>query len=160
MKLELPDSISSPQDLNGLLLEVHEYSRWLSHNAVKEEAGAEASPQPAISDSARAVISSWHGKKSPSVKTLDKLIEALEDFRGSASKMVITLAAPPGPKIKADLVGWCRKNLSEDVLVDFDFDGNLLGGMVVRWGSHIHDWSFRRQILENRYSFPEVLRNV
>jgi F0F1-type ATP synthase delta subunit len=70
------------------------------------------------------------------------------------------LAAPPSNGIKKTLVAWCRKNIATDILVNFDFNSTLLGGMVVRYGSHVFDWSFRRKILEEHSKFPGVLRNV
>jgi F0F1-type ATP synthase delta subunit len=74
--------------------------------------------------------------------------------------MTITLAAPATTGIKKQLTAWCRDNVAPDVLVRFEFNQTLLGGMVVRFGSHIYDWSLRRQILDGRTKFPEVLRNV
>ena len=53
----------------------------------------------------------------------------------------------------------CRP-VAPDVLVNFQFNATILGGMVVRYGSHVYDWSFRRQILAKRDTFPEVLRRV
>lgn len=160
MKLKLPADIVSSQDLNELILEIKQYSSWHSHNSVKKQAGAKSSQLPDLSKVAGDIIDSFHGKKEPSVKSLDKLIEALEDYKDTAQTITVTLAAPPHPKLKSQLTDWCRKHLREEVLVDFSFDSTLLGGMVVRSGSHIYDWSFRRQILLNRYQFTEVLRRV
>ena len=74
--------------------------------------------------------------------------------------MSITLAAPAGAGLKRTLAEWCRQNIDENLLVHFDFNATLLGGMVVNYGSRIFDWSFRRRILEDRAKFPEVLRRV
>ena len=160
MKLKLPANVYSPQDLDGLLMEIREYARWYSHEAVKKKATAKPSQPPSVSSDTREVIREWHGGKESTAKTLDKLIAAVEDLRDTAPTIAITLAAPAGPKLKAQLTDWCRQHLRADILVDFSFDGSLLGGMVVRWGSHIYDWSFRRQILQSRHQFPEVLRRV
>lgn len=166
MKLKLPNSIISTQDLNQLILEIHGYVRWHNHESVKkqatadEQAGVEDRQPSGFSTEAQEMLRNWHGKKTPTPKTLDQLIDELEDFKDSAPRVVITLAAPAGPKQKKHLAGWCREHLRSDILVDFEFDSNLLGGMIVRCGSHIYDWSFRRQILQNSRHFPEVLRRV
>jgi F0F1-type ATP synthase delta subunit len=50
--------------------------------------------------------------------------------------------------------------VAPNMLVDFKFNSTMLGGMVVQYGSHIYDWSFRQRILDARDKFPEVLRSV
>lgn len=160
MKLKLPATVYSPQDVDELLLQVREYAGWHSHNQVKKQAGAQSSDAPELSPDALATIRGWHGSKDPTSKSLDDLISGLEELKEQAPRIFITLAAPAGKKLKVELTEWCRSNLRPDTLVEFSFDSGLLGGMVVRRGSHIHDWSFRRQILENRRHFPEVLRRV
>jgi len=62
--------------------------------------------------------------------------------------------------IQKNLVNWCRENIAPNILITFQFNATLLGGMVIRHGSNIFDWSFRRQILAARNNFPEVLRRV
>ena len=115
---------------------------------------------PTLSPSALELVRGATGGKLLSQSTLDELIEKLDKYKVNTPTITITLAAPPTADIKADLVAWCRKNLAPDMLVNFKFNGLLLGGMVIRYGSHIFDWSFRRQILENRHKFPEVLSRV
>lgn len=157
----LPDSIVSPQDITGLLLELHDYARWFSHNAIKKKVhtgrldnGPELSPQ------ARDLLHEWSKTGPLNVKSLDKNIRALADYAHTAPHMTITLAAPAPARLKQTLTAWCRQNFAPDMLVSFDFNSSLCGGMVVRYGSHMFDWSFRRQILAQKQKFPEVLRNV
>ena len=163
MKINLPETISSPQDLRALTLEVHEYARWFAHAAVKQrlaEGKVAEAEAPTLSPAAGAIIKDWHAKVEVSVDSLDKLIASLEETAEKAEVINITLAAPPVAGLKKSLTLWCRQNLNPNVLVTFDFNATLLGGMVVRSGSRIFDWSFRRQILDNRSKFPEVLRHV
>lgn len=161
MKLLLPDSVSSSQDLTSLIVEIHGYSRWFSHNGIKQQTSAKnATPPPYLSASALELIRTSAGKKLLDQSILDELILTLETFKASAPSLTITLAAPPSHDLKQTLVNWCRHNISPNILVSFQFNATLLGGMVVRYGSHIFDWSFRRQILANRQNFPEVLRRV
>lgn len=161
MKLNLPDSVSSAQDLSALTMEIHEYAKWFAHNAIKERAHAKRGvPPPIVSAGALELIRSCSGTKLLTQKSLDDLIHELELFKKTASIITITLAAPPTGDIKATLVAWCRKNISKNILVNFRFNSTLLGGMVVRFGSHVFDWSFRRQILNERSKFPEVIRRV
>ncbi len=161
IKFKLDESISSLQDLRGLVLEIHEYQRWFSHNAIKKKIHIPSkSKPPELSPAAKSVLREWCAGKDLTIKMLDELIKTLEAYGRNAPSMSITLAALPSSGMKKILVGWCRDNISPNVMVDFQFNSTLLGGLVVRSGSHIFDWSFRRQILAERNKFPEVLRRV
>jgi len=161
MKLKLPDSIASPQDVSALLLEVKEYSQWFSHELIKVESNIKhVSKSPELSTGAKTLFEEMFSKKSHDKGSLDDLVDILSKYSNDAPIMTITLAAPVPNSVKETLVAWCRNNLAKNTLVNFQFNTSLLGGMVVRFGSHIFDWSFRRQILGNKNNFPKVLRNV
>ena len=161
MKIKLPSIVSSPQDLTALTLEIMEYARWYQHESIKDRVDAKRRTEaPTLSPAATELLRQEGKGKDLSKQELDTLVKALQDIKNSAPTMTITLAAPPTNAVKADLVTWCRENISPGVLVNFQFNSTLLGGMVVRCGSRVMDWSFRRQILEGRHHFPEVLRHV
>ena len=84
----------------------------------------------------------------------------LEKYIKTAPSITITLVAPTTNDTRKTLVNWCRKNIAPNILVDFRFNTTILGGMVIRYGSHIFDWSFRRQLLNNSKNFSEILRHV
>jgi hypothetical protein len=161
MTLKLPDSVSSSQDLTSLQLEMRDYARWFAHDAMKKRVSGKASSSaPQLTPSANELLHSWTAGKPLTQTRLDDLIKALDVYKRDATTLTITLAAPPTNDIKQTLVSWCRTNIAPDVLITFQFNSTLLGGMVVRYGSRVFDWSFRRQILAARTSFPEVLRRV
>ena len=161
MKLSLPSSISSDGMLTGLLLEVREYTKWFSQYSVAARVKANfASPQPELSPVAAELIRSWAKDSTLSQQSLDQLITELEQIKNTAPVMTITLAAPATAEVKQSLVTWCRANIDANILVNFRFNSTLLGGMVVRFGSHIHDWSFRRVILGERHRWSEILGRV
>ena len=165
MRLQLHDSVSSPQDLKTLILDIREYARWFSHVATKQRVRAEkdvgkTDEPPSMSEAAVALLKGVSGDKPLTQESLDSLITALEDFEAQAPLIEVTLAAPPSGGLKKTLTAWFRKNIDPNVLVSFQFNSTLLGGMVVRYGSRIFDWSFRRQILAERGHFPEVLRRA
>jgi len=152
---KIPDSVSSPQDLAALLLEMREYARWFAHESIKKRVNAKhTSDAPAMSAAATQLV------RDLDQKGLDTLIETLEDYKKSAPSLTITLPAPPTNGLKITLVAWCRENIAPNVLVTFRFNSALLGGMTVHFGSRVFDWSFRRQLLAGRERFPEVLRRV
>jgi F0F1-type ATP synthase delta subunit len=161
MKLKLPDSVSSPQDLTALLLEVQEYARWFAHEAVKKRVNAKHGQQaPVMSPMTTEFLRTWRAESSLTAQSLASLVKSLEDYKKTAPSLTLTLAAPPTSDVKRTLVAWCRINIAPNILVNFQFNTTLLGGMVIRYGSRVLDWSFRRQILDARGKFPEVLRRV
>ena len=161
MKLRLPDSVYSSQHLTSLILEIRDYARWFYHNGIKERTNTKhAVLPPFLSPAALELIRTCSGTRLLDQPSLDALIEKLVAYEKNAPCLTITLAAPPSGDVKQTLVAWCRTNIAPNVLVAFQFNATLLGGMVVRYGSHIFDWSFRRQILAARDRFPEVLRRV
>ena len=159
--LRLPDGLSSPQDLGAVIAEIRDYARWFNHVAIKKRVGAKstaADTAPALTPAAAELIGTLGSVSQLNTRALDGLINTLEDYKQSAPTISITMAAPPTNGLKQSLVAWCRQNIAPDALVSFSFNTTLLGGMVVRYGSHIYDWSFRRQILDGRSRFPEILR--
>jgi hypothetical protein len=161
MKLALPNSVSSLQDLSTLINEVKEYGKWWTHNAIKHRAGAKkGTPPPVLSEAALELIRASSGKKLLDQRTIDNLIKELEGYKKTAPTATVTLAAPAPKSVKLEIVTWFRENIDPSILVTFEFNSTLLGGMVVRYGSRVLDWSFRRQILAGRGNFPEVLRRV
>lgn len=162
MKLKLPNSVYSPEQLTGLALEVKTYAHWASQTAIKKQVtGKTYQVAPEITPAANELLSSWFsGKKSSTLQDFDQLLEALEHIKNDAPRVSITVAAPAPESLRQQLVGWCRDNVDPDVLVSFSFNSTLLGGVVIRCGSRIFDWSFRKQILDNRATFPEILKHV
>lgn len=161
MKLQLPGSIASAQDLGALMLETRAYSRWFAHESIKQRVrGGTLAKVPAQTPALQELLHTWKGTGELTQTKLDALIAALETYRKTAPTLTITLAAPATGAVKASLVDWCRANISPNVLISFEFNATLLGGAVVRTGSRVFDWSFRRQILDQREAFPEVLRRV
>jgi len=158
----LPNNIWSPDDLRELVTDLKRYAAWLSSYSIKQRVGATAQPaeQPTLSSTALTLLHDLHDRQALSAASVTKLIADLEALQVVAPHITFTLAAPPSNGLKKALVSWCREHISHDSLVSFQFNATILGGMVVRYGSHIYDWSFRRQILSNRGKFPEILRNV
>ena len=161
MKPNLPASISSRQDLKAAIMELQSYAKWAGQNNIKQKvAGQKLDGEPVLSQGAAEIVRQWQAQDQTAKAGLGKLIEDLESFAAKAPFVTITLAAPAPVQLRQAIVDWFRRNIRGDLLVDFQFNGTMLGGMVVRYGSRVADWSFKRQILANRAKFAEVLRNV
>ena len=161
MKLTVPDSVASAQDFAALANDVHAYAAWASKELIKQKvSGKSAGAQPQLSDEATTVIRSWGNGKPLTQTSIDSLIKALDEYKKSSPTVTITLAAIPSGEVKTKLVAWCRKELNPQILITFRLNRNILGGMVVAYGSHIHDWSFRRRLTDASKPFSEVLGRV
>lgn len=161
MKKPLSEAIISPQDLTAAMLEVREYARWFNQATIRQKlkAGEPVDP-PGASPAVVDLLKAWAADKPLDAKRLDDLLDELADWQDRAPHVKLTLAAPAPTPVRRDLAAWCRTNIDPEALLSFNFNATLLGGMVISCGSHIFDWSFRRQILESRGKFPEVLRRV
>jgi F0F1-type ATP synthase delta subunit len=158
---KLSDDICSPQDLTTLILEVKEYARWYEHESIKRRAtSAPQSTQPILSPTTAIFLRSVSTNGTLQSAQLDAIIKELENYKTSAPTVTITLAAPVTEHVKKMLTAWCRTELSPAILVSFEYNRTLLGGMVIRYGSHVHDWSFRRTLLTTPLKFSEVLARV
>lgn len=159
--LQLPPNIISPQDLARLEIEVTAFTDWFHHNAIKQEMHiAKGTAMPGMSQECLFVLRSISTNGTLTQTSLDALLNEIRKAHQSAPTVSITLAAPAGNQLKQQLTEWCRRELDPTILVDFRFNATILGGMVVRYGSHVYDWSFRRSILSKRAEFAKVLRNV
>jgi hypothetical protein len=161
MKPNLPPSVSSRQDLKAVVMELQGYLHWLSQNQIKQEVTQQAfGDRPDLSGPAQEILNQEQAGQEITKESLTKLIESLEAFAAKAPYVSVTLAAPAPRPLREEVVSWFRKNVNHNMLVDFSFNATMLGGMVIRYGSHVFDWSFKRQIMAGRAKFPEVLRNV
>lgn len=161
MKLMLPDDIYSHQDLKQLINELKNYVAWFRKMAIKARVGQPVETEsPTLSNAAQQFIDELDQNAQNNDQLLDELITILKRFEMEAPTITITLAAPADNDLKSKLVAWCRQNLDPKILVEFHYRSNIFGGMVVKYGSQIFDWSFHRQIMANVSHFPEVLRRV
>ena len=161
MKPNLPPSISSRQDVKAVIMELKRYIRWVSQSEIKQSVTQQASAQqPAVSPTTMDVVNGSHAGKPLTKDSLESLIKSLDAFVAKAPFVTVTLAAPAPNSLRQAIVSWFRQNVRPNLLVDFSFNSTMLGGMVVRYGSHVFDGSFKRQILADRAKFPEILRNV
>lgn len=161
MSLELPNDVSGSQDLSALILELRGYHKWYSHESIKQNVGkTTVGTPPPLSPSTLTIVKSLESGKQLDLPHIEAKITELENFKRTAKTITITLAGHPSANLRLALTNWCRTNLDSNILVNFQVNSTILGGMVVRYGSRIFDWSFKRQILGNISIFPEVLRRV
>lgn len=160
MELKLPEDVISTQDLKAVVIEIRRYAKWFAQANIKLRVSKVGPTEPpSVSPVAFKLITEFAGQQ-VSQKSLDTLLLALEAFATKAPHVSITLAAVAPGTLRKTMVAWWRRQIDPRMLVDFHFNSAILGGMVVRYGSHVYDWSFRQKIMNSRDIFPETLRRV
>lgn len=81
-------------------------------------------------------------------------------IRDKAPVVHLTLAALPNRTLKRQLVEWFRHEINPYMLLTFAVRTDIGGGIVVRAGSHIYDFSFRQQIIGNKHRISEIYESV
>lgn len=163
MTVSLPDTIASPQDLTSVIGELKLYTQWFVHESIRQRVTkrkTRSSTEPVLSEPATTLIQSVSSHGMLNRQALDQLVKSLEATAQKATTVTFTLAAPVTQPVKLQLVGWCRKNLGQEILVTFQHNSSILGGVVMRYKSRVFDWSFKQQLFANAAKFPEVLRRV
>lgn len=163
MDFKLPDTVASSQDIISLILEIKAYTTWYLHEMIKLRVSHKknkAKDEPQLSPAANELLRNFSHQYPLTRQSLEGLIKTLEDYSKHAPVVLFTLAAPATSGVRKALVRWCRQHIAGNVLVTFQHNSTILGGMVMRYRSRVFDWSFRRQILANVATFPEVLRRV
>ena len=94
-----------------------------------------------------------------STKQMEQWQEQLAEWV-SQPVIHLTFATPASPAVKVAMVRWFREHIHSTLLVKFDVNRNIVGGLVVRTPSRIFDFSFRRPLLDNKSLIPEILKRV
>lgn len=157
MNIALPATVASRQDVARLRTEVERYRSWIQQykNAMKRDIRYQHE-QPALSDAATILIRQWLEAN----QTLDALIVELATIAKTAPSITLTLVGPAPASVQAQLVGWARSHLSEQMLVEFRWNAQILGGIVARTDTSIYDWSHRQLLMASRGKLVERLLHV
>jgi len=161
MEIKLPTSIVSLNDLMDLIAEISSYLSWYNHQQIKSKVSKKASKdQYNLSPTAANLIRDSLANKQITSKDIESLIAKLKQLKDKSTTVTITLAAIPSPGIKKTLTSWCRDNISDKALINFNFNREILGGMVIKTNNHIYDWSIRRQLIASKDKLAEALSHV
>ena len=154
----LPSSVSSPEDLLAVAKELKQLSSAISKRSRFKD-NASKTPYDRLSGMAIDVVKEQKRNLTSDIM-LGAFAQELLGVIKTAPQIVVVLAAPVTPDLRDTLTEWFRKNLSPTVLIRIQFNPSLLGGIIVRYKSHIYDWSFRSSILQKKDNFAKVLLDV
>lgn len=161
MSIKLPEEINSAEDLKAVLEELRDFRTYFRHSEIKAKSGKNhTSDGPDLSMAAAKLLSQAKNKKQLTMSELEQLLSELELIYSKAPKIRIVLAAAATPPVKKRLADWIRSNISDQAFIDFRYDSTILGGMIIACGSHIYDWSLRREIIASKDKMKEVIAHV
>ncbi len=162
MTFNLTPWLSSPMRLHQVESELQEYAIWYSHSKVQRQVGSgqAGADAPKLSVQTLALLAEIQKQQPVTGDSFEAIMARLKQIGETAPTVTVTLAASPSEGLKKTIVGWLREQVNPNALVTFQINSAILGGLVVRLGSHLYDWSFRRQILDKKGQFAEVLNRV
>ena len=160
--IALPESINSLEQLEAVIFELGEYVDWSRGSQIKQTVTGQGAKgdERVWTPEIQAILGAWSGDEDITIASVEALIRQLEAHKKTAPALHVTLAGWPSPSLRHQLVAWFRANVHPQAFVSFAVNRTILGGMVVRAGSHIHDYSWRRQFIAKRDQIPEIMRRV
>ena len=160
MSLHLPVDLYSPDQLSAVILELHDYIGALRDRAAREKVGASAPEEP-LHVSAL-LLGALHGAdvKKGDIRAAEVLLGALKLLRDKAPVVHVTLAGLPNRTMKRQLTVWFRTQIHKHALMTFAMRTDIGGGIVLRAGSHVYDFSLKQVLLSNKNKISEIYDGV
>lgn len=156
MVLKLPADIHSADQLQFCAEELRRYAAAAAGAARAEE----SPPLPELSPESQILQGLLPASERQNSQSLEDLRLEIEKLITQWPSVSITLAAPAPRALKAELTGWLRQNIRPDLLVSFNVNPDIAGGMLIRTTNRVFDFSFRKLLLARPARFTEVLENV
>lgn len=153
----LPAPVYSPDHLRFCAEELTRYASEVGR-ALRSKRPIPEEPASAESRALLELLPA--SSKKPLQQQLQELVADLESLQQTAPVVHLTLVAPAPYRLKQELVGWVRANLSPVALVAFSANPDIAGGVVVRAGDRVFDESFRTKLSHSSARLTELLTNV
>lgn len=159
--LKLPVDLYSPDQLGIIILEAGNHSSVLRDAAVRvQTTGTPDAVEPLHTSALLTGILHGNGLPANDHASMEALSKGLKLIRTQAPVAHLTLAALPNRSLKRQLTEWFRKEINPYMLLTFAVRTDIGGGVVLRVGSRIYDFSFRQQIVGNKHRIAEIFENV
>lgn len=158
MDHKLPNSVVSADDLQLLILEVKKVIDLSREQTLRKSSSSV--PELEISSPLRELIGLKPGDSIPGVQKMTELEKWLEQTKGVAPQVYLTLPGVPGQKQKTELIVWFRSQIDPNALLAFEYNRGLAGGFAIRLGSQVFDYSFRHALLSNSSAMVKVMKHA
>jgi len=151
--VNLPTDVYSPDQLSELTMELRGYIGALRDTAIRNRSTTVAGEAalPKMSALLKLIFENVSGTMTP-----EEVLRELEMQLKNAPTAHVLLAAQPSKDLKRQIVLWFRVEVHPSVLLTFSERRDIGGGIVIRAGSHIYDFSFKRRILDNKNRIMEI----
>jgi len=158
MELKLPPSVASKRDIIKLQREIE---RLLDERLQQKISQEQVGDLRKVSNSSRNLISFFeHNSVEINDENLKKVLQILEGMRQHSPVIRIAFASEPDYETSEKVVGWFRKNISPQTLVQIGVQPMIAGGCVVQSPMKRYDFSLRKHILDSSDKFLEVFNRV
>ena len=158
MSLRLPVDLYSPDHISLHIQELRAYIGEKRNAAAQVKAGGEAE-SPSLSSTLTALLHSA-AVKAEDMRALEGVVKDLEVLRDKAPVVHLTFAAMPNRTLIRQLTVWFRNQVHPYTLLTVAMRRDIGGGMMLRTGSNIYDFSFRGQILRHKERISELFESV
>jgi F0F1-type ATP synthase delta subunit len=153
--VRLPADLYSPEQLGAVIMELRVYVGALRDRQVRAKVKHTEVAAPQASALLQSVM------ECAQTATTDKgavedLQHQLETIRDQAPTAHLMMAALPNHDLKRKLTDWFREQVHPYALLTFAARADIGGGVILQAGSHIYDYSFRKQIQANRHRISEI----
>jgi hypothetical protein len=155
VSVHLPVDVFSPDQLSGLVAELHGYRGKLRDAAVRAKATKAKVALPELHEGLASLLTS-SSVKPDDIAALEALNKELEAVLKAAPVMHLTLAAGAGRTLKRQLTVWFRTQIHPHSLLTFATRSDMGGGVMLQAGSHFYDFSFRDRLLANKNRLMEI----
>ena len=162
MKLKLPLNVYSSDQLGAIAWELEEAINELRKRSIRRSViGGHNKDQEQLETSKLLdELLRESGIMKIEQTQLETLLNEVKKFRESAPNVHIILAATPDNKIKKQLTGWLRQEISPSILCTFSMRADLGGGAIIRTGARQYDFSFRSKIADNKQRISEIFNGL
>lgn len=161
MSLKLPVDVYSPDQLAIVLWELGAMIATQQNAATRQKISKEptAAHEQHISAFLLSVLDA-QGIDKTDLVALNTLQTELTMMRDRAPVAHMILPALPNRTLKRKLVDWFRTEIDPSILMTFAVRSDIGGGFVLRVGSKHRDFTFRRQLLDNKHRIAEIYDGV
>jgi hypothetical protein len=158
LSLHLPVDMQSPDQVSGAVVALQQYRSALRDQTTRAKFDAKTE-KPEVPTQLEGLLHNT-GVASEDASGLEALQAQLEKALKDAPVMHVTLAAPANRTLKRQLTVWFRTQVHPTSLLTFAARSDIGGGVILRAGSRVYDYSFRAAILDNKSRLMELAGGV
>ncbi len=145
----LPANLVTKIDISRVVTELEWADNELTSMTIRKKTGVKKQVEPVLSEQASEFLD---------VNTLDfgdakvraALIKQLHLLKNNVPTIHLTFAVPADGASLEKLAGWVRTAVHPQAVIEVGLQPALIGGVYVRTANHVHDWSMRAKLAENR----------